>query len=199
MHNQQRSSEFLVEKFDTWRQQYDSQIQQRYERIVSVYVQKTNEFINHLIQLSGELFDVHTTPFSDIEQLQWKHTFYYQFGDAPLFLEVDILKVSAPLLPKTYLRKRYLKRIVDNIEENVMRHCGKLRYEYGYSIQESYRKFLFDMNEKTDEVLNEINRILATAMQRRQEVESYIEEELDRLKQYQLALQRIEQESSHLL
>jgi len=188
----QKLSELLISHFDNWREHNEPEIRKRYQSIISDFTNKTNEFINNLIQLSAELFEVNFRPFSDIEELQWKQTFYYQFGDAPLFLEIDILNFTSKLLPKSYLRKIYLKRIKNKIAENVMLHCGRLRYEYSYSLKESYRKFLFDMNDKINELIKEINIVLDKAVENKKQGEAHIQQTLNTLQKRLHLLSEIE-------
>jgi hypothetical protein len=92
----------------------------------------------------------------------------------PFFLEIDTLKVIAVLLPGGLVRKRILRRAQSDMVDKVTRHCGRLRYEYEYSIQESYRAFQFDLNEKIDGVINEIHSTLNAAMETRRKQETTI-------------------------
>jgi len=162
----------LVKDFDAWRKELENLIVTKYDAIISIYTAKTNEFIRRVLQLSADLFQLEVQPFEDVHPMDWKRSFYYRMSNDPFFLEIDTLKVIAVLLPDGLVRKRILRRAQSDMVDKVTRHCGRLRYEY--SIQESYRAFQFDLNEKIDGVINEIHSTLNAAMEMRRKQETTI-------------------------
>ena len=189
---EQNTSDFLITQFETRRAELEPDLRKHYENIIAEYVQKTNQLINDLLHLSGQLFDVHVTRISDIERLEWKHKFYCTIGRDPLFFDIDTLKLTARFLPAHFVRQRYLKRILTNVEKYVDRNCGGLRYEYAYSIQESHRKFLSELNEKLEEILKEISTVLDAAVRRKQEGKSATEVEVNALRERLHTLEQLE-------
>jgi GTPase SAR1 family protein len=179
----------LVADFDDWRKKNESLIIERYEQIISTYVERTNQFIQEIWQLSAELFEVHIQPVDDIEPVQWKATFYYQLQDDPRFFSLDVLTPLVALVPGGLYRRRILKQVLHAAADKTIRHSNKLKYEYSYSIQEHYRRFQFDLNEKIDGIIKQIHAILAAAMamksERETRVASYTEglrERMDQLR-----------------
>jgi hypothetical protein len=97
--------------------------------------------------------------------MEWKGTFTYKMEDDPVFLEFDALKVGVALLPRSLMHMRILSRTLSDIADKVTRHCGRLRYEYDYSIQESFRSFQIDLNGKIDSVITQIHSTLKSALE----------------------------------
>ena len=155
----------LVADFDLWRTEQDAVIARKYDAITSTYAVKTNEFIRRIFQLSSGLFHMDIYPFETPHPVAWKQTFSYRTENDPVFLEFDALKVASVLLPDRAVRKWILGRVRSDVPNKVTRNCGRLRYEYEYSIQESYRTFQCDLNEKIDGVINQIHDTLTTAME----------------------------------
>jgi GTPase SAR1 family protein len=164
---QSKLSSTLVDDFDAWRKEEDDLIANKYEAIISTYADKTNEFIRRVLKLSADLFQMELQLFENVHPIDWKRTFYYKMEDDPVFLEFDPLKAGTALLPDSIVRKRILRRALSSVEDKVTRHCGRLRYEYEYSIHESFRAFQFDLNEKIDAVINHISNTLNTAIEMR--------------------------------
>ncbi|HUI64460.1 MAG TPA: dynamin family protein [Bacteroidota bacterium] len=175
----------LQSGFDGWRGKNDGIFSGRYETLIGTHVGKTNEFIRRTRQIAGNLFDVQLRPIDDVQPMMWRGTFTYRTQDDPLFLEIDTLKVTAALLPASVMHKRILKRCRARIADQVTRHCGRLRYEYAYSIQESWRRFQYDLDRKVDEVIEEIRKILKTAVDVRTSSEQRITPRLHALKERQ--------------
>jgi GTPase Era involved in 16S rRNA processing len=181
----------LQSGFDRWRSENDGAFTGKYEALIAAHVDKTNEFIRRTRQIAGDLFDVQLHPIEDVQPMVWKETFTYRTQDDPLFLEIDTLKLTIALLPASIMHKRILKRFRARIADQVTRHCGRLRYEYEYSIQESWRRFQYDLDRKVDEVINEIQQILKTAVDVRAGKEQGVTPRLHALEERQNQLREL--------
>jgi len=165
----------LVADIEAWRPQHEEELLRRYDRIVKQYVQKTNELIARVLQLSADLFNTQIEPFSEIEPLEWQHRFYYRVADQPEFLKIDVLRIVSPFLHRKLLQRKLLNRVLAGVDLKVERNCGSLRYEYTYSLQESYRGFQIDLNRKLDGVIGEIKSILQKSAEKRSSGENILE------------------------
>jgi GTPase SAR1 family protein len=174
-------AERLISDLEAWRRQHEEQMIRRYESIIDRYAQKTNEVIRQIVQLSANLFDTKIQPFSNFEPFKWQKRFYYRVEDESVFLELDLLKIVSPLLPKRLLRRVLLNRVGESIEPKVEQNCGGLRYEYSYSLEEAHRGFQYDLSEKLDTIISEIRVILQHALQRRASGEKAIEAKKEEL------------------
>jgi GTPase SAR1 family protein len=174
-------AERLISDLEDWRRQHEEQMIRRYESIIDRYAQKTNEVIRQIVQLSANLFDTKIQPFSNFEPFKWQKRFYYRVEDESVFLELDLLKIVSPLLPKRLLRRLLLNRVGESIEPKVEQNCGGLRYEYSYSLEEAHRGFQYDLSEKLDTIISEIRVILQHALQRRASGEKAIEAKKEEL------------------
>lgn len=155
----------LVQDFEEWRRREDSLVATEYEGVIHPLVEKTNEFIHRVLQLSASLFQVHLHPFEGVHAMGWKRSFYYTMEETHRFFEWNILKFGIRLLPKSMAHRHIVRRTKTDLTNNVSRHCNTLRYEYEYSLQESYRRFRFDLKEKIDSVIHHIHATLGAAME----------------------------------
>jgi GTPase SAR1 family protein len=153
----------IVEDFDRWRTQFEPLLLERYDALTARYVQKTNQFIESILKLSQSLFASSVQPIGSIEPIRWQKRFYYNMQNEALFLEFDFLKVLSMLLPRSIVRRWSLKRLLKSVEEKVRPVCNGLKYEYSYSLQETYRHFQSDLNEQMDTIIHEVRSILQQA------------------------------------
>jgi GTPase SAR1 family protein len=160
-------AERLVGDIEAWRPRHEEELLHRYDRIVKQYVQKTNELIARVLQLSADLFNTQMQLFSENDPLEWQQRFYYRVADQPEFLKIDFLRMISPFLPGRFLRRRVVQRVLATVDMKVERNCGSLKYEYTYSLQESYRGFQVELDRKLDGVISEIKTILEKSAERR--------------------------------
>jgi GTP-binding protein EngB required for normal cell division len=182
----------IVEDFERFRTQFEPVLMERYEAITARYVQKTNQFIESILRLSQGLFAASVQPIVSIEPIRWQKRFYYNTQNEALFLEFDFLKMFSMLLPRSIVRRWSLKRLLKSVEEKVPPVCNGLKYEYSYSLQETYRHFQSELNQQIDEIIDEVRRILQQAKERKsateENVKVYVEtlsHRLDRLAELQ--------------
>jgi hypothetical protein len=164
-----------VDDIDAWRPRHEEELLRRYDRIVNQYVQQTNELIARVLQLSADLFNTQIQLFSEYDPLEWQHRFYYRVADQPEFLKIDFLRMISPFLPGRFLRRRLVQRVLATVDMKVERNCGSLKYEYTYSLQESYRDFQVELDRKLDGVISEIKTILEKSAERRSTGEESLE------------------------
>lgn len=174
-------AQHLIAAFENWRTGHEAQIIERYQQITGEYVRKVNSFIQSVLEHSAELFDLEVKPFAELEPLAWKKTFYYKVDDDPVFLEIDFSKLSGALLPNALKRKRLRRKLEEGIGEKVMRNCGRLRYEYVYSIHEAQRSFETELEGKIDEAIATVHTVLSRTVRCRKDSEASVREEVARV------------------
>lgn len=166
-------SETIIRDLDEWRKANEPLIVQRYERILATYTTRTNEFIKRVLQLSSDIFKVHVLPFEDIPTVSWKKSFYYNMeNESTAFFRMDLARGLRVILPASAVRRQVLRQALQHATEKLSQHCSRLSYEYTYSIQESYRGFRFDLNEKMDTVIHNIKNTVEAVILLRAEQES---------------------------
>jgi len=149
-----------------WRKTYEPQLVGAYHAILLEGVDRTNRFIEKLSNLSSQVFEVSLQKGLEVEPLAWKGTFYYKLEEDPLFLQVDFLRIFSALLPSSFVRKRLLNRITRRTQERVNSHCGRLRYEYVSTLEEHSRIFSSELEERIDQLMESIRRVLRKATER---------------------------------
>jgi GTPase Era involved in 16S rRNA processing len=160
----------FVQHCEQWRREHEPEIQRRYERVTNDYATNINAFIERVLALSSEIFQVRLQMFPAVQTLQWKDRFYYQTTETTPLLDVSFVSTfAAALLPPTLARNILVMPILKRREEIISRNCGSLRYEYAYSIQESFRTFSFDMSREAERIVQEIYAIALQAAKQHQQ------------------------------
>lgn len=191
----ERLAKRIQEDFERFRSEFEPALMDRYDALTARYVQKINHFIELILNLSQSLFASGVRPMVSIEPIRWQRRFYYRMENESLFLEFDFLKNLSVLLPRSVARWWLFQRLLKSVQENVSPVCGGLRYEYSYSLQESYRRFRSELDLQMDDLVREVRRILRQAIARKsateENIKTYVEilsHRLDRLVELQRTL-----------
>jgi len=154
----------LVSDFDQWRTIWEPELVRIYTGIANRASKQLSELLNRMIVWTSKAFKIEAQPFEKIETLAWKDTFYYKIQDYPVFMEIDGFKMFARALSSTFVRKQLLKRLINSVETKVDRNCGRLTYEYLYSIQEAQRGFERHLDQTTEGFVLELRQALKYAV-----------------------------------
>lgn len=191
----QKVQKMMIDEFEKWRSVKEPELRSQYEEIIREYAEKVNQCIKKLIELSTQIFDVRIAPFVETTALKWKQTFTYKVGADPLLFDIDTFQTFGRFLPSRFVRRKQVQQILDELTRNVSQNCGRLSYEYRYSMQESYRMFQYELNAKLDQILVEMRKIFDKAVQRKEtdaksteEVVKQLTELLEKLHEIELGL-----------
>jgi GTPase Era involved in 16S rRNA processing len=173
----------LMVDFANWRRDFEPRLISEYNSVLTECAAKLNGCIEKIYRLSSSLFDVSIHHELTVDPVRWKGKFYHKVEREPLFLEVDFLRLLAPILRKSFFRRRMLRRVMSSVDEIVSSHCGRLRYEYVYSIEEHYRLFQAELEERFDGLVKETQAILQKAASLKTQQELVVSAIVDLLRQ----------------
>ncbi len=145
----------IQEIFTAWRGELTEKIAAQLEEAHGWFAAKTNETIERIILLTGELFALKLKPFTTVDTLSRKSDFYFLFKDDPVGLELVQLAVTSAL-PDFLARKFILNKMRDTVTDLLDRHCGRVRYDLLNRMEDAVRDFEKALNEKIDSTLEGI-------------------------------------------
>jgi GTPase Era involved in 16S rRNA processing/archaellum component FlaC len=171
----------LVTDFEEWRSIHEPGFVRDYDAILSEFVEKTRLIIREIHETATRYFVVSIPDLDDVKAVEWKRTFYYKLDKDRTFFQMDVLSLLSRIVPRAMANRLLLHRVRDGVESKVMQNCNRLQYEYGYSIQEHYRGFRYDMRESLTDVIGQLTDILRIARDRKQGEESSVSPRLESL------------------
>jgi len=185
----------LVADFDAWRADAEKRLSKDFERILGRFAEKTNAIIEHLVQVSSDIFGLQVRPFTEVEKLTPESRFYYKLDEDPVFFSVEVTALYQ-LLPKKWARRWLLKKLMTKIPERVGMNCGRVRYDFVERMDKSYRQFKVALDEKIENLISEIRGALERGMTEKSRSEREAQERLGGLNE---ALQRLEDTKGRLI
>ncbi len=92
------------------------------------------------------------------------------------------------LLPISAQKKKMFRQLQEHYNEIIVRNVASIIYDLQYKIQESFRKFNYDLNNKLKELLDNINKLLSDIIEARQHAQYQVSDKIEAVKQMQQQL-----------
>jgi ribosome biogenesis GTPase A len=149
----------LRDVFTTWRRQEIDKLEQNLAQIHQEFAGRINAILERLTQLTARIFDFSLRGFAAEEAFTEKSQFWFRFKEDPVGLEIIQMTVTS-LLPRALTKGLLLKKLLENVEELVDKHCGRLRWDFQQRLQEIARDFRQTWLSKIDDTTQGIQQAL---------------------------------------
>ena len=153
--------------FTLWRRDEIDRIAQKLGDIHQEFADRINAILERLTQLTARIFDFSLRGFSAETALTEKSQFWFKFKEDPVGLEIIQMTVTS-LLPRALTKGMLLKKLVENVDELVDKHCGRLRYDFQTRLNDMAREFRQTWLAKIDDTTTSIRQALDRALAQKQ-------------------------------
>jgi hypothetical protein len=119
------------------------------------------------------------------------YTAFYLSLDSGLGAIRPDRSVLGRLLPASARRKQLINQLKEHYNNLIIRNGASIAYDLTYKIQESFRKFNYDLNNRLKELLESIRTIITDTIGKKQEAETVIADEIRDLKERMLGMEAI--------
>ena len=166
--------------FTPWRLQVTEMIAADLEEAHRELATRTNEVIERIVTLTGDIFRLSLKPFTAVEPLSQKSRFFFLLKDDPVGLELIRIAATSSL-PRFLVKKMILNNMKTAVSELVDRHCGRVRYDLIQRVQGTVKDFQKTLMERIDQTLEGIRGALGKAVAMKQQSQADMDRELDDL------------------
>ncbi len=153
----------IRETVSVWRNELTEKISDQLENTHRAFADKTNETIDRIVKLAGDIFDLKLEPFTSVEKLDRKSDFYFLLKDNPVSLDMIGLAVTS-VLPLFIAKRIILRNMKTSVSDLLDRHCGRVRYDLVSRINTTVQEFRQTLDEKIEVTLNGIRGSLQNAL-----------------------------------
>ena len=188
----------IIRTFDDWIIEEEDRLNQEYARVSKRFSDRTNEIIDAIVDASAELFELKLERFTSEEALSSDSRFYYMLGDPPKFFDLEgaLDFFSQKILPKGLSQGMVLRDLQKKLPEKIDMNCGRVRWDFTNRINQSFRKFRWDLNLKIDATEEGIRKAIDKAVDLKKasaaevtKVKALIDEQWDQLQSIKGKLQ----------
>ena len=157
----------LRDVFTTWRRQEIEKLSQKLADTHQDFATRINAILERLTQLTARIFDFSLRGFAAEEAFPDLRQFWFRFREEPVGLEILQMTVTS-LLPRALTKGLLHKKLLENVDELVDKHCGRLRYDFHQRLQEIARDFRQTWISKIDDTTHSIRQALERARVQKQ-------------------------------
>lgn len=167
--------EALRDVFTLWRRQEISKLAEKLDQTHQEFVGRINAILDRLAQLTARIFDFSLRGFAAQEAFTARTDFWFKFKDEPVGLEILQMTITS-LLPRALTKGMLLKKLLENLQELVDKHCGRLRYDFRQRLQDLARDYRQTWLSQIDETIAGIRQALDRArLQKQQDEKSTVQ------------------------
>lgn len=150
----------IKEIYDDWKVVEEAKVETSFEAINDRFVEKANQVVANVKQLTNELFEVEVDSHFEVEKLQTKTMHRYSVDD-PFTYSLQLLPL---LLPEALSKPVIRARFIESAKNELTKNSGRLRADYQERLEASARMFLALFRKRIHEALDEIQSVIERAM-----------------------------------
>lgn len=154
---QKQLDEIILTKFENIKNEWEQKAKEHFKNLLQQYSQRSESFLHELsanlsahlgqsMELFSEQFDLNA------------YTSFYLSLDSGLSAVGNSLSFIDKLFPSSFQRKKIHAKWKQHYREIIIRNTASIIYDLTYKIQESFRKFNYDLNRKMNDVLTNMEK-----------------------------------------
>ena len=183
-------NDFILVKFELVKNVLENATKDQFKALLQQYSSRSQSFLNelagHLSALMGISFDIIASKF-DLTA----YTSFYLTLDSGISQVNHSKSLGNLLLPHSIRRQRLSRKLKTHYSEIIIRNASSIVYDLQYKIQESFRMFNYDLNNRTKELLESIENIIAATIQAKNKAAYLIDDEMSEVKKKVETLERL--------
>lgn len=185
----QQLNDFILNEFNALKTEWEQKAKEHFKNLLSQYSQRSQSFLNELAKNLTALLNFSFELIADQFDLNIYSSFYLTLdsGVSPVYNQNTLMKTLFPKAAKKNLQTKWQQ----HYNEIIVRNTSAIIYDLQYKIQESFRRFNYDLNNRLDELLNNINKILQDTQTERLSKGQAVEDTITRLNDKLQALQEL--------
>ncbi|HYA03405.1 MAG TPA: dynamin family protein [Syntrophobacteria bacterium] len=153
--------------FTAWRRQEIDKLTQKLGDIHEEFGGRINGILERLTQLTARIFDFSLRGVKAEEVFTERSEFWFKFKEDPVGLELLQMGVTS-LLPRALTKGLLLRKLLENVQELVDQHCGRVRYDFDRRLEEIAKEFRRTWLAKVDDTIQSVRQALERARVQKQ-------------------------------
>jgi small GTP-binding protein len=153
--------------FTVWRRQEIDKLTQKLSAVHEEFAGRINGILERLTELTARIFDFSLRGVQAEEVFTERSEFWFKFKEDPVGLELLQMGVTS-LLPRALTKGFLLKKLLENVQELVDQHCGRVRYDFDRRLEEIAKEFRRTWLAKVDDTTQSIRQALERARVQKQ-------------------------------
>jgi len=181
-------SELVIKALGDFRDAEEEKISREFSARVGKYSSSVDEIILGVEKAAAGIFKAEIKSTASGERLALESNFYFKLSREGQDTEGPGIELA---LPRFLYRKRKIGRIAAQVEEDLDRNAGRMRYDFLERMKRSADNFKWQLSDKIDAVAEGIRAASERAMQSRKAGQAQARARLAQIEKDALKLKRI--------
>ncbi len=148
----QRLDDNIRKSFENIKKEWELKTREHFKELLQQYSQRSQSFLNELSANLSVYLDQNINLFSEQFDLSAYTSFYITFNSGLPAIN-NPLSFFDKTLPMSFQKRKLRSKMKNHYNELITRNTASIIYDLTYRIQESFRKFNYDLNAKMNVVL----------------------------------------------
>lgn len=174
---QEQQTHQLIEAFQRVKSQLEQTTREQFSELLETYASRSQTFLHELTQHLKSLLGVDFHLIADQFDLNVYTAFYFDYGKG-----LSAAYIPPPFwikwMPASWAIRQYLKKLYHHYQQLLTTNASAIIYDLQYKIQESFRKFQYDLHAHLELLLNRIQQIIDDTLKHRREHSSQVQQRL---------------------
>jgi hypothetical protein len=177
---QQELNRDIIDRFEKRWHQLGEYSKEKFNQVLVEYGNRSNSFLNELIRHLSSLMNI------DFDIIAGKfdldvYTSFYLTVEKGAGISGSISPFEK-LLPKRDRKNRLSRRLLNYYDAVIIQNAAAVIYDLQYKIQESFRKFSFDLEKRLHDLIHNMNRLISEALITRSQHQEIVGDQISDLR-----------------
>lgn len=183
---QEQQTHQLIEAFQAAKLQLEQTTREQFRELLETYASRSQTFLHELTQHLKSLLGIDFHLIADRFDLNVYTAFYFDYGKG---MAVEYIYPGFWIkLSGSWAIKRYLRKLYNHYQQLLTTNASAIIYDLQYKIQESFRKFHYDLHQHLQLLVGRIQQIIEDTIKHRKAHSGLVQERLMAIEQRLQAL-----------
>jgi len=170
----------LIKQFNDVKSALEENAKSQFKELLEQYSRRSQSFLNELSERLNSMLGIDFTLIANQFDLDIYTSFYFDYGKAD---HVNYIYPSfiSNLVNRKVLARQFLKKLRTHYRDIITVNSAGVIYDLQYKIQESFRKFNYDLNTNLESILRSMEQIIRETVSARSEIAHVSESEVKHL------------------
>ena len=175
-------SKNIVNQFKLLQTQLESDTKAIFKTLLEYYGNQSQNFVNELSKNLSSLMGFDFNLLIGNFDLNVYTAFYFH-NNASVFVPDLEKNMVYRILPSSLVKKKVMNGLKKSVDEMMVSNTAGMIYDLNYRIQESFRKFSYDLNLKLQQLLKNMEQIIAQTIEEKNKTENHHEDDVHQIKE----------------
>jgi len=167
----------MISQFNDVKCLLEQNTKSQFKELLEQYSHRSQSFLNELSQRLDSMLGIDFRLITEQFDLDIYTSFYFDYGKADKVHYIHPSFISN-LFNQKLLRRRFLQKLYKHYRNLITVNSAGIIYDLQYKIQESFRKFNYDLNQHLESILIGMEQIIRETITARSKIATVSESEI---------------------